>query len=697
MADPDVEGVYEDRLDRPMLMDSTRLIGATNSWDLGFSGQGQTVAILDTGVDSNHPFLANKVVAEACFSTNSSRQNVTTVCPNADTTQIGTGAAAPCNIGKCDHGTHVAGIAAGKGTNFSGVARDASIIAVQVFSTFNNSDDCKSDTPPCVLSYESDQIRGLMFVYEQRDQFSVAAVNMSLGDGIAHTTFCDRAEKNLKDAIDLLRSVGIATIIASGNEHFKNAISAPGCISSAISVGATDKSDNVADFSNSASFLTLLAPGVNITSSVPGTDFSSKNGTSMATPHVTGAFALLRSKSPGGSVDSTVQALANTGILVTDAKNDVRIPRIRVDAALNATETATIGVIKHDQECFNDEIFIHMDDEDDDNKSSQSNTPNGIGGGRNTEFRFCREPVGGPYPPLVHNSFDYAVLKLSAQCPPGTFAFRRHIDNEDDKNKNSVTGDISPSTIDRNSNLEFCFVPASASGWDKAGEPWSQNSGVFARQPDSQNLSTYTFGSASSDDEDDDNNNSFEWYTTPADIQARIQQIIEGGRNTRFWTAYQTGATLSTFVASVEPGLDALGRATTLRVGFASGDFIYGGFDNPRSRIRVLPNRPATVFAIPKLEYKFRHWILNGQIMGKGQETFTFKMPDADVHLIPVAAHLGDLDGNLRIDCNDIQLLMNLVVSKEYDPIADINGDGVVDVLDARALVRKCDVPNCVP
>ncbi len=343
-ADADVEAVYEDRLLPPTLMHSTPLIGATTAWQQGVTGNGQVVAILDTGVDRNHPFLANKVVDEACFSTtytayiNSAPSNAYSVCPNGSDIQYGAGAAAPCpaSVIGCDHGTHVAGIAAGSDTAFSGVARNAKIIAVQVFSAVHDSVQCQQpgNYSPCAQTFDSDIMYGLQHVYNKRGQFAIAAVNLSLGGG-QFSGYCDSSFPYYKAAIDQLRSVGIATIVASGNDKNKNAISSPACISSAISVGATDKFDRVWIRSNSASILKLLAPGVDIYSSVPGShDYMS--GTSMAAPHVTGAFAALRSQLPSASIDTITNALWTTGKRVTDYFNYLITPRIQLDAAMNA-------------------------------------------------------------------------------------------------------------------------------------------------------------------------------------------------------------------------------------------------------------------------------------------------------------------------------------------------------------------------
>lgn len=337
---PEITSIEEDVSLPPLLAESVPLIGAPAAWNAGFSGAGQTVAILDTGVDKTHPFLSGKVVSEACYSSNSTISS--SVCPGGVSSSTSSGSGINCTtlIDGCRHGTHVAGIAAGKGTSFSGVARDAKIIAIQIFSRFDSFDSCKGETP-CVRTFTSDQIAGLERVFALRNTFNIASVNMSIGGG-RFVSNCDSSNASIKTAIDNLRSAGIATVIASGNDSYKDAISAPACVSSAISVGATGDGsgfftaqDEVADFSNSASFLSLLAPGTLINSSVPGGGFANFQGTSMATPHVAGAWAVLKSKKPTATVDEILNALRNTGLPITDV-NGITKPRIKVDAAINA-------------------------------------------------------------------------------------------------------------------------------------------------------------------------------------------------------------------------------------------------------------------------------------------------------------------------------------------------------------------------
>ena len=327
-----VIGVEEDRLDAPLLPQSGPLIEADQASSAGFNGTGWTVAILDTGVDNVHPFLIGTVVEEACFSANNN-------CPDGSTSQSGPGAGVPCTyaVRGCRHGTHVAGIAAGQVDNFAGVARGASLIAVQVFSRFTGTVCAAQGEDPCALSFVSDQIAGLEHVLALGASLQIASVNMSLGGGrFTNHESCDAANAARKAAIDNLRSLEIATLAASGNDGFIDAMNAPACISTVVSVGSTTKSDSVSSFSNSASFVSLLAPGSSILSSLPGGEFGSLSGTSMATPHVAGAWAILKQSSPTATVSELLDALQRTGLPITDPRNGVTMSRIRALQALNS-------------------------------------------------------------------------------------------------------------------------------------------------------------------------------------------------------------------------------------------------------------------------------------------------------------------------------------------------------------------------
>ena len=422
-----VLGVEEDRLEKVMLPESVPLVQGDQAWNAGYDGTGWAVAVLDTGVYSAHPFLAGKVVSEACYSATGS-------CPNGETEMLGPGAGETCTYapGSCPHGTHVSGIAAGRGSDFSGVARGASIIAMQVFSKFTGS-DCDDDVEdPCAKSYTSDTIAAMERVYELRNTYNIAAVNMSLGGGSYGSQLaCDQVDSARKAIIDQLRSVGIATVAASGNEGSTDAMSAPGCISSVISVGATTKSDAIPSFSNSASFLTLLAPGRFILSSVPTSSFQEISGTSEATPHVAGAFAILSQKLGRGDVETVLSALQSTGVPIEDPRNGIVKPRIRIyDALLELPDPSQPSGVQITPDGARTLISKDVGSErwaitynpDDDTVTGNVFSP----GGGDPQFVWCQRTGdnGDPDPYTVQIDFTCSGAGAceSASCPTGEWS-----------------------------------------------------------------------------------------------------------------------------------------------------------------------------------------------------------------------------------------------------------------------------------
>ncbi|MBT2675950.1 proprotein convertase P-domain-containing protein [Streptomyces sp. ISL-14] len=342
-AQPGVVSVTEDVPVPPSLDQSVPLVGGAQAAAAGRTGAGSAIAVLDTGVATDHPFLRDRIIAEACFSPADAEYSATSLCPNGTAAQEGPGTAdsetgACATIAACSHGTHVAGIAAGDGTGIAGapargVAPGADIVAMQVFSKFTSEDFCGPGAAPCVLSFTSAQIAAMEKVLQLRQSGTpVVAANLSLGSG-RYAAACEKDAR--KPAIDNLFNAGVATVVASGNNGYGDAVGAPACVSSAIAVGSTTDDDQLSSFGNRGALLDVLAPGTGIISSVPGDGYASKNGTSMAAPHVAGAFAILREAFPTKSIGELESLLETTGKTIT--YTGAGTPRIDLGQALGGS------------------------------------------------------------------------------------------------------------------------------------------------------------------------------------------------------------------------------------------------------------------------------------------------------------------------------------------------------------------------
>lgn len=318
-------------------------IGVDNAWAQGYTGAGWYVAVLDTGLLNTHEFFSGKNIVEACYTSRDNAQNPSArLCPNGQTTMLGAGSAAP--YAGDSHGTHVAGIAVGKKADDSlaGVAKDANLIAVQVFS-----DGFSSGDP--LQTMDSDSIKGLEYVYSLRTTYNIASVNMSLG-GDSYSTTCDSYDSAYTAAIKQLYDVGIAVVAASGNESTCGTINHPACVSYAVAIGAVDSSDGMASFSNWAETLVpFFAPGVDIYSSVNTSTsaYGNMSGTSMATPHMAGAWALAKQRQPSAQVGTVYKVFRDTAKTVSlgSCGSPTGITRrVQVDdalAAMGPNEVAT--------------------------------------------------------------------------------------------------------------------------------------------------------------------------------------------------------------------------------------------------------------------------------------------------------------------------------------------------------------------
>lgn len=317
------------------------ITGTDNAHTAGFTGAGYSVAILDTGIQASHPYFKNdagdsRIVDQACFV--SYPGSATLPCPNGSATDFSSNAADISYADYAtqmsfDHGTHVAGIATGDKTNLAsqwsyvpgGMAPDANIVPIRIFGSDG--------------AYDSDILAGLNYVADNAAALDIASVNLSLGWSSPDDECANPGNSSIvseyNTAFLALRANNVAPLVATGNDGYNNVISFPGCVDSAIAVGSTTSLDDISYFNNESNKLDLLAPGSDIISSVPGSDFQYMSGTSMATPAVAGAWAVLRQSIPEFTVAEWLAALRSTGTLI-DGPVIQNMPRINVDAAIDS-------------------------------------------------------------------------------------------------------------------------------------------------------------------------------------------------------------------------------------------------------------------------------------------------------------------------------------------------------------------------
>lgn len=351
-ADPSVSRIVTDGLERPMLGNAANLIQANTIHDIGYRGNGTIIAVLDTGIFYDHPAFEDQIRHSACFSTHDPGIGAYSLCIN-DATSDGTNpqAAAACTNStvaeECMHGTLVASIAAGRANpdsdlgawQLNGIAPEARLIPVQVFTRFSNREICGAASY-CLQSYISDQLNALEWLYANWQPLGLAAVNMSLG-GSPHIGACSSDIR--AGIIAELRESGVATIVASGNEGSGVGVSPPGCIPEAIAVAGShgfSLQGNIGSLVDVAAPWSVTAAGL----PVSGQLHEQASGTSIATPHVSGAFALLREAFPSASVDEIEQALEDTGVPATHSFSGVEHPFIQLFPAYNALRPDTIEV-----------------------------------------------------------------------------------------------------------------------------------------------------------------------------------------------------------------------------------------------------------------------------------------------------------------------------------------------------------------
>lgn len=344
---PNVVKVYQNKLRKQLLNNSTVQVQANLAWANREEGAGVTIAIVDAGF-SNFTYMFDapgKVPKEACFTSTVNIGGVQLYAncwPNNTETAFGEDAAAqncnPCADGN-DHGSLVAGVAAGNSTDFGnvlrGVAIESSVIAVNVFSRVQDQRVCGFNSSSCVVALDSDVLAGLDYVYSQRELHDIAAVNLSLGSG-AFQNECDNVSV-YTSAINRFKESNIAVVAAAGNAGSGTSIIEPACVSNAIAVGSIGTSNNVSVFSNSNSLVDFWAPGEDILTDSGNclNCWESVSGTSFSAPHVTGAFAILRSYNKNFTVDQIKGFLSESGLPITDPLNGITRPMIQINDALN--------------------------------------------------------------------------------------------------------------------------------------------------------------------------------------------------------------------------------------------------------------------------------------------------------------------------------------------------------------------------
>jgi len=237
------------------------------------AGEGVNVFVVDTGIDQNHVEVNGRVTDGGSF------------CDGCQKGEDPNG-----------HGTHVSGTACGKTV---GIAPKCSLIAIQVL----DADGAGSNTGV---------IAGLKSVLDQhtKGKNKNSVVSMSLGGGFSQA---------VNDAVSSLTKADIHVVVAAGNEAADACKASPASEPTAITVGATDstgkvaKEDSVAFFSNVGKCVDMFAPGVDILSAEAGTKSGlvAFQGTSQATPHVSGTIALLISKDGNKSPAAMAKAIKN--------------------------------------------------------------------------------------------------------------------------------------------------------------------------------------------------------------------------------------------------------------------------------------------------------------------------------------------------------------------------------------------------
>lgn len=264
-------------------------VGAQTAWDQS-QGQDVLVAVVDTGVDYNHPDLQGRIVKGPDLANNDND-------PMDDQ----------------GHGTHVAGTiaaTANNGTGIAGIAYNSKVLAIKVLGRDGSGDTSKI-------------ANGILKAAEM----GAKVINLSLGG--------PQASSVLKSAVDKANQQGALVVVASGNENTTRP-SYPAAYPNALSVGSTTTSDSRSSFSNYGSTVDIAAPGSDILSTTEKT-YKKQSGTSMASPHVAAGAAVLLGKNPTLTNTQLREILVSTGDSVSGFSNSA-VKRMNLVKALAAVD-----------------------------------------------------------------------------------------------------------------------------------------------------------------------------------------------------------------------------------------------------------------------------------------------------------------------------------------------------------------------
>ena len=337
--DPTVTSIKLVETKHILLQNSVGIINSSITWPkqisgINLTGAGQTVCIIDTGVNYTNPDLGG------CYGNNSPTSGCKILggwdyC--ADNVGCTTQDNDPMDIQ--GHGTHVSGIVVANGT-ITGVAPRARVIMIKAA----NSSGTFSD---------DDIIAGINWCVGNATAFNISVISMSLG-GDLFTDYCN--SDSLAPSINNAVGNNISVVVAAGNDISSTQISSPACVQNATAVGSTTKSDAISSFSNRNNLTLLLAPGgdgtVNggINSTCIDGTYCSKSGTSMATPHVAGAFAIinqfLKLTGQNPKTPKQIESVLNlTGKKITDSATGLNYSRININSALNSLSFNYVSLI----------------------------------------------------------------------------------------------------------------------------------------------------------------------------------------------------------------------------------------------------------------------------------------------------------------------------------------------------------------